>query len=152
MTGKHPAFALQWSLQGSDAAARAAAAVKSADIAIAVVGGGTTVTSGEGVDRSSMGLPGGQLAFLQAVRAAAVAARKPFAVVVVQGKAFGEQWMKEALPAILEAWQSGQAQGNAIAETLFGLNNPAGRTAVSFPVSADVLPVRRGFDPPPPLF
>lgn len=48
-------------------------------------------------------------------------------VVVVQGKAFAEPWMKQSLPAILEAWQSGQGQGLAVAETLFGLNNPAGR-------------------------
>jgi len=61
--------------------------------------------------------------------------------VVVQGKPFAEQWMKQALPAILEAWQNGQAQGQAIAETIFGVNNPAGRTAVTFPVSADHLPV-----------
>lgn len=58
MTGLHPAFALQWSLQGSDAIGRATKAVEEADIAIAVVGGGTTVTSGEGIDRSSVGLPG----------------------------------------------------------------------------------------------
>jgi hypothetical protein len=40
----------------------------------------TSVTSGEGDDRASMGLPGTQLAFVQAIRAAAVAAKKPFAV------------------------------------------------------------------------
>ena len=45
-----------------------------------VVGGMTSVTSGEGDDRASMGLPGTQLAFVQAIRAAAVAAKKPFAV------------------------------------------------------------------------
>lgn len=68
-------------------------------------------------------------------------------VVVVQGKAFAEPWMKQSLPAILEAWQSGQAQGQAIAETLFGVNNPAGRTAVTFPSSADVLPVFYNYHP-----
>lgn len=49
--------------------------------------------------------------------------------------------MKQSLPAVVEAWQGGQAQGQAIAEVLFGRHNPAGRTAVSFPTSADVLPV-----------
>jgi hypothetical protein len=77
---------------------------------------------------------------------------------VLQGKAFSEPWMKQSLPAILEAWQSGQAQGLAVAETLFGRNNPAGRTAVSFAASADVLPVfynhkktakRGGYQNPP---
>ena len=68
-------------------------------------------------------------------------------VVVVQGKAFAEPWMKESLPAILEAWQSGQAQGLAVAETLFGLSNPAGRAAVTFPASADMLPVFYNYHP-----
>lgn len=157
-TGAHPAFALQWSLQGQHPVQDAVNAVNANDASVVVVGGGTGVTSGEGIDRASLGLPGAQLAFLQTVYAAAVAANKPMAVVVVQGKAFGEMWMKESLPAILEAWQSGQGQGQAIAETLFGDNNPAGRTAVTFPVSADVLPVyynhkptasRGGYSNPP---
>ena len=68
-------------------------------------------------------------------------------VVVVQGKAFASPWMKESLPAILEAWQSGQAQGLAVAETVFGFNNPAGRAAVTFPASADMLPVFYNYHP-----
>ena len=146
-TGQHPAFALQWSLQGSAPLQAAINAAKHNDATVVVVGGGTQVTSGEGVDRASMGLPGKQLAFVQAVHAVCAAESKPLAVVVVQGKAFAEPWMKQTLPAILEAWQAGQAQGRAIAETLFGLNNPAGRTAVSFPVSADVLPVFYNYKP-----
>jgi beta-glucosidase len=94
-----------------------------------------------------MGLPGVQLDWLKAVEAACAKAGKPLALVVVQGKAFGEPWIKAVMPAVLEAWQSGQAQGTAVAETLFGLNNPAGRTAVSFPVSADVLPVYYNYKP-----
>ena len=122
-------------------------AVNANDAVVCVVGGQTSGTSGEGVDRASMGLPGAQLAFLQATHAAAVKAKKPFAVVVAQGKAFAEPWMQQSLPAILEAWQSGQAQGMAVAETLFGLNNPAGRTAVTFPASADMLPVFYNYHP-----
>jgi len=66
--------------------------------------------------------------------------------------------MKQSMPAIIEAWQSGQGQGQAIAETIFGQNNPAGRIAVSFAVSADHLPVfynrkptatRGGYNNPP---
>jgi len=65
-TGQHPAFALQWSLQGDSPLDDAIAAVKASDATIVVVGGGTSVTSGEGVDRASLGLPGLQLQFLQA--------------------------------------------------------------------------------------
>ena len=140
-TGQHPGFALQWDLQGDDPLRDAVNAVKATDATVVVVGGGTSVTSGEGMSRASLALPGTQLAFLQAVRTAAVVEKKPMVVVVVQGKPFGEQWMKQSLPAVIEAWQSGQAQGAAIAETIFGINNPAGRTAISFAVSADHLPV-----------
>ena len=174
-TGQHPAFALQWSLQGANAMGDALAQIAAlpgpsslslstpstpASVAVVLaVGGGTSVTSGEGVDRASMGLPGAQLAFVQAVRKACVARGLPLALVVIQGKVFGEPWIKASMPAVLEAWQGGQAQGQAIAETLLGENNPAGRTAVSFPTHTDVLPVfyngkptsRRGGYSNPPL-
>ena len=55
-------------------------AVHANDAAVAVVGGGTSVTSGEGDDRASLGLPGTQLAFVQAIHAAALAVKKPLAV------------------------------------------------------------------------
>jgi beta-glucosidase len=161
-TGQHPAFALQWSLQGArsqhDALAEIASLPQEGAAVVLAVGGGTSVTSGEGVDRASLGLPGAQLAFVKGVRAACVRRGVPLALVVSQGKAFGEQWIKASMPAVLETWQGGQAQGQATAETLFGANNPAGRTAVSFPVSADVLPVfynrkptagRGGYSNPP---
>jgi beta-glucosidase len=142
-TGGHPSFALQWNLQGMSPLQEALDAAQQADAIVCAVGGATGQygTSGEGLDRSSLGLPGNQLAFLQAVRKVAIKRKVPMAVVIVQGRPLSEQWMKQSLPAILEAWQSGQAQGQAIAETLFGVNNPAGRTAVSFARSADVLPV-----------
>ena len=66
-----------------DARASSVAAATAADAVVAVVGGDYE-TSGEGIDRASLGLPGVQLPWLQAVYAAAVAAKKPFALVVVQ--------------------------------------------------------------------
>jgi beta-glucosidase len=43
--------------------------------------------------------------------------------------------------SILEAWYPGEQGGRAVAETLFGDNNPAGRLPVSFPRSVGQLPV-----------
>ena len=41
---------------------------------------------------------------------------------------------------ILEAWYPGEFGGQAIAETLFGENNPAGRLTVTFPRNTGQLP------------
>jgi len=49
-------------------------------------------------------------------------------------------WYKD-VPAILEAWYPGEQGGIAIAETLFGDNNPGGRLPVSWPKSSGLVPV-----------
>jgi beta-glucosidase len=51
------------------------------------------------------------------------------------------------VPAILEAWYPGEYGGRAIAETLFGDNNPAGRLTITFPRSLGQLPVFYNSDP-----
>ena len=49
-------------------------------------------------------------------------------------------WVADNVPAILEAWYAGQAQGAAIADVLFGDYNPGGRLPVTFYRSVDDLP------------
>jgi beta-glucosidase len=49
-------------------------------------------------------------------------------------------WAKTHANAILEAWYSGEEGGAAIAETLSGKNNPAGRLPVTFYTGVDQLP------------
>ena len=41
-------------------------------------------------------------------------------------------WAKEHIPAILEAYYPGQLGGDAIVNTLFGDNNPGGKTPVTW--------------------
>jgi len=93
--------------------------------------------SGEGSDRSDLDLPGGQEALLQAVARTG----KPVVLVLQNGRALSIPWAAQHVPAILEAWYPGEFGGQAIAETLFGDNNPAGRLPVSFPRSVGQLPV-----------
>jgi beta-glucosidase len=45
------------------------------------------------------------------------------------------------VPAIVDAWYSGEFGGKAIAEVLFGDYNPAGRLPVSFPKTVGQIPV-----------
>jgi len=75
-----------------------------------------------------------------AIHAALASASKsgaPLAVVLVDGKPTAEPLLKTA-PAVLAAFNGGQAQGDAIAAVLVGAANPSGRLPLSFPASADV--------------
>jgi beta-glucosidase len=58
----------------------------------------------------------------------------------VQGKPFSIPWIKDNIPAIIEAWYPGEMGGLSVAEVLFGKINPSGKTAVSFPKSVGHLP------------
>jgi len=92
--------------------------------------------SGEGFDRSDLNLPGNQEALLEAI----VGTGKPVVLVLQNGRPLSITWAAQHVPAILEAWYPGEFGGRAIAETLFGDNNPAGRLTISFPRSVGQLP------------
>jgi beta-glucosidase len=99
--------------------------------------------SGEGFDRTNLDLPDNQPQLLEAV----VATGKPVVLVIENGRPLTIPWAKEHVPAILEAWYPGEFGGQAIAETLFGDNNPAGRLTVSFPRTVGQLPDFYNADP-----
>jgi beta-glucosidase len=61
-------------------------------------------------------------------------------VVLQNGSALAVNWAQEHAAAILEAWYPGEEGGTAIAETLAGDNNPAGRLPLTFYASNDQLP------------
>ena len=65
---------------------------------------------------------------------------KPLIVVLTSGSALAVQWANEHADALLEAWYPGEEGGDAIAETLTGENNPAGRLPVTFYASTNDLP------------
>ena len=85
---------------------------------------------------SNLDLPDGQEQLLEAV----VATGKPVVLVLENGRPLTIGWAKEHVAAILEAWYPGEFGGQAIAETLFGDNDPAGRLTISFPRSLGQLP------------
>lgn len=126
---------------GKDIAA-ATAKAKAADVVILGLGEWQGI-SGEGFDRTDLDLPGNQEQLLEAV----VAAGKPVVLVLENGRPLTIGWAKEHVPAILEAWYPGEFGGRAIAETLFGDNNPAGRLTITFPRSVGQLPDFYNFDP-----
>ena len=59
---------------------------------------------------------------------------------LTSGSAIAANYAAEHATAVLAAWYGGEEAGSAIADTLAGANNPAGRLPVTFYTSADQLP------------
>ena len=89
-----------------------------------------------GGDRTDIKLPARQQGLLEAVAATG----KPVVVVLLSGSAVAVNWANDHVPAIVQAWYPGEEGGTAIAETLFGDYNPAGRLPVTFYKSVEQLP------------
>ena len=136
---------LVWLNLISDPIAESIAAAQQADVVVAVVGI-TSQLEGEemkvdlpgfkGGDRTSLDLPKEEEDLLEALKGTS----KPLVVVLMNGSALSVNWANEHADAILEAWYSGEEGGTAIAQTLAGVNNPAGRLPVTFYKSVDQLP------------
>jgi beta-glucosidase len=90
----------------------------------------------KGGDRTSLDLPKPEQELLEAVAATG----KPVVLILANGSALSVNWAKQNVNAILESWYAGEEGGAAIAETLSGKNNPAGRLPVTFYTGVDQLP------------
>ena len=120
-----------WAVPNADEEAAAMRAAETADMAIVFVG----EQLGEGMDKTSLGLPGNQDALIEAV-----AAHNRHTVVVLNTSTpVAMPWL-DKVDAVLEAWYPGQESGVGIAALLFGDADPAGRLPVTFPASAEQGP------------
>jgi beta-glucosidase len=119
--------------------------VAQADVIVAVVGI-TSQLEGEelqvkvpgfdGGDRTSLDLPKDEEDLLEALKATG----KPLVVVLLNGSPLSINWAAQHADAILESWYAGQEGGTAVAQTLAGANNPAGRLPVTFYKGVEQLP------------
>ncbi|MGB4871438.1 MAG: glycoside hydrolase family 3 C-terminal domain-containing protein [Candidatus Promineifilaceae bacterium] len=97
------------------------------DVAI-VVAGLTREWESEGFDRLDMGLVGAQDELIRRVAAA-----NPNTVVVLNvGSPVAMPWV-DGVTAVLQLWYPGQEGGHALADVLFGDENPSGRLPTTFP-------------------
>jgi beta-glucosidase len=120
-------------------------AAQDADVVVAVVGI-TSELEGEemnvsepgfkGGDRTSLDLPQPEKDLLEAL----ATAHKPLVVVLTNGSALAVNWANGHANAILDAWYPGEEGGTAVAQTLSGANDPAGRLPVTFYKNVDQLP------------
>jgi len=140
-----PHAELIWEKVNTAPSPEAIAAVKGADVVIAVVGITSSLEGEEmpvtepgflGGDRTSIDLPAPEEALVEAVAATG----KPLAVVLMNGSALAVTWINDHANAVLDAWYPGEEGGAAIAETLSGKNNPAGRLPVTFYTGVNQLP------------
>ncbi len=136
---------LKWEAPAEAQLAEAVAAARASDVVVAFVGLSPQLEGEEmpihiegfaGGARTSIALPAAQQAVLEAVAATG----KPVIVVSMSGSALALTWAKEHAAAVLQAWYPGVEGGTAIARTLAGLNNPAGRLPVTFYADTSELP------------
>jgi beta-glucosidase len=117
----------------------AAVAAANASAVTVVVVGEPAGDSGEASSRSDIGLPGQQLALVQAI----AATKKPYVVVLMNGRPLTLGWLADPsnAPGVLEAWYPGTTGGTAVANVLFGKVDPGGKLPMSFPVDVGQIPV-----------
>jgi beta-glucosidase len=137
---------LIWSKYDPKPSPEAVVAARDADVVIAVLGI-TSALEGEempvneegfkGGDRTGIDLPKPEEELLEAVTATG----KPVVLVLANGSALAVNWANAHVNAILESWYAGEEGGAAIAETLSGKNDPAGRLPVTFYTGIEQLPL-----------
>ena len=141
-----------WIPPADSVLAEAEELVKNSDVAIVFVGLSSELEGEEmrgvnmpgflGGDRTSLDLPAPQEKLVEAM----IATGKPVVVVLTSGSAVALNFAAQHASAVLAAWYGGEEAGNAIAETLAGVNNPAGRLPVTFYKSLDQLPPFTDYD------
>lgn len=115
---------------GSDPA-RAARAAREADVAIVFA----EQFRHEGRDVPGLNLPDEQDALIESV----ADANASTVVVLETGGPVAMPWI-DSVPAVVQAWYSGNRGGEAIARILSGAVNPSGHLPVTFPVTSAQIP------------
>lgn len=109
---------------------------KKADVIVAVMGERENMT-GEAASQTNIDLPGIQKEFLAELKKLG----KPIVLVLFNGRPLTLTWENENMDAILEAWFPGSRGGDAVAQTLFGQNNPSGKLPITFPRNVGQVPI-----------
>jgi beta-glucosidase len=116
--------------------ARAVALARESDVVVVVLGEWQNMI-GEAASRSSLELPGGQLAMLRAV----VATGTPVVLLVMNGRPLDLRWAAANVPAILDIWYPGTQGGTAVADLIFGDVAPGGKLPFTWPRTVGQVPL-----------
>ena len=119
-----------------DAAVEVAA---DADLALVMAGLPLSYES-EGIDRKHIDLPPSHNKLISDV----AKVQPNTAIILTNGSAIAMPWVND-VSAILETWLGGQAGAGAIADAVFGVVNPSGKLAETFPVRLEDSPAFLNF-------
>ena len=116
-------------------------AAQKADAVILILGDRSGMipdcTCGETRDSADLKLPGVQTDLAEAI----FTVGKPAVVVLINGRPLAIPDIVKRADAILEAWIPGEEGGTAIADILFGDQNPGGKLPITFPRSVGQVPI-----------
>lgn len=116
----------------------------SSDVTIAFLGMNALIEGEQGDaylskydgDKNDLQLPANQIEFIKTLKKGG----KPLVAVVMGGSALSLNAIEPYADAILWAWYPGEQGGNAIADVLFGDEDPGGRLPLTFYHSVNDLP------------
>jgi beta-glucosidase len=117
---------------------------KNSDLIIAVCGlspylegeEGDSIRSEDEGDRIEIGLPENQKNFIKNLAASGT----PVVLVLTGGSAIAIPEIDTLVQAVVYCWYPGEAGGEAVAEILFGNENPSGKLPITVPRSLEQLP------------
>ncbi|KAF8061039.1 glycoside hydrolase family 3 protein [Lyophyllum atratum] len=116
-------------------AIQAAVSLAAKSDAVLYVGGLSPEWESEGFDRPTLQMPGRQDEVIQRL----AEANSNTIVAIQAGSAVSMPWV-DSVAGIVQAWYLGNEAGNAIADVLYGVVNPAGRLPLTLPVHAEDIP------------
>ncbi|MCE5228020.1 glycoside hydrolase family 3 C-terminal domain-containing protein [bacterium] len=112
------------------------------DVCILVLGENEQYV-GENASRTSIELMGRQNDLARAIYETGV----PTIVILMNGRVLTINYIKEKMPAILEAWFPGPQGASVLADILFGDVNPSGKLPVTFPKTLGQMPYNFPYHP-----
>ncbi|WP_284651987.1 beta-glucosidase BglX [Flavobacterium terrisoli] len=111
-------------------------AANQSDVIIAALGESAEM-SGESSSRTNLEIPQAQKDLLREL----LKTGKPVVLVLFDGRPLVITDENQTVPAILNVWFPGSEAGYAIADVLFGNENPSGKLTTTFPRSVGQLPI-----------
>ncbi|MGI6223783.1 MAG: glycoside hydrolase family 3 C-terminal domain-containing protein [Prevotella sp.] len=119
-----------------------------ADAAIITIGR----QAGEGIDRdidTEFNLSNDEKSMIERVSSVFHQAGKPVVVILNSGSVMETASWRDAVDAILVAWQPGEEGGNSVADVLTGKVNPSGHLTMTWPISVYDVPSTKNFPQTP---